>query len=65
MGKSTKVLLTCQSVGEQEFEVSHAERLLGWPNNGGWHLPKESEYEYKDGSISRRNKKGVKGATKK
>lgn len=32
----------------QEFEVSHAERLLdmGLALNGGWHVPEDSEYEY-------------------
>lgn len=32
----------------QEFEVSHAERLLdmGPALNGGWHVPEDSEYEY-------------------
>lgn len=32
----------------QEFEVSHAERLLdmGPTLNGGWHVPEDSEYEY-------------------
>lgn len=32
----------------QEFEVSHAERILdmGPVLNGGWHVPEDSEYEY-------------------
>lgn len=32
----------------QEFEVSHAERILnmGPALNGGWHVPEDSEYEY-------------------
>lgn len=32
----------------QEFEVSHAERILdmGPTVNGGWHVPEDSEYEY-------------------
>lgn len=64
MAKVTMVTLTCQSLGSREFEVSHAERLLAMPNNGGWQLPKESEYEYKDGTISRRVKKGTKQGQK-
>lgn len=34
----------------QEFEVSHAERILdmGPALNGGWHVPEDSEYEYTD-----------------
>ena len=32
----------------QEFEMSHAERILdmGPALNGGWHVPEYSEYEY-------------------
>lgn len=32
----------------QEFEITHAERILdmGPALNGGWHLPEDSEYEY-------------------
>lgn len=32
----------------QEFEVSHAERVLdmGPALNGGWRVPEDSEYEY-------------------
>ena len=32
----------------QEFEVSHAERILdmGPALNGGWHVPEGSDYEY-------------------
>jgi hypothetical protein len=58
MAKTTIVRLTCTSLGSRDFEISHAERLLNMPNNGGWQLPKDSEYELKDGIISRRNKKG-------
>lgn len=34
----------------REFQVSHAERLLdmGVELNGGWELPKDSEYEYSE-----------------
>lgn len=58
--KVTMITLSCPSLDDRQFEVSHAERLLAMPNNGGWHLPENSQYEYKDGSISRRNtKKGT------
>lgn len=57
MAKTTKVTLTCQSLGEREFEVSHAERLLAMPKNGGWHLPEDSQYVLENGSITRRHKK--------
>jgi hypothetical protein len=59
--KSTMITLSCPSLGDRQFEVSHAERLLAMPNNGGWHLPEDSSYEYKNGSISRRNKKESNG----
>lgn len=41
----------------QEFEFSHAERLLGMNRNGGWQLPKDSKYEFKNGSLNRRENK--------
>lgn len=41
----------------QDFEFSHAERLLGMVNNGGWTLPKDSKYEFKNGSLNRREGK--------
>lgn len=32
----------------QEFEITHAERILdmGPVRNGGWRVPEDSEYEY-------------------
>ena len=57
MAKETKVTLNCPTLGDREFEVSHAERLLAMPNNGGWKLPENSQYLYQNGSISRRIKK--------
>lgn len=32
----------------QEFEITHAERILdmGPALNGGWHVPEDSGYEY-------------------
>ena len=61
MAKSTKVKLVRQYDGEQvEFEVDHAERILKMRNGGGWALPEDSEYEMKDGTLDRRNKKADK-----
>ncbi len=57
MAKKTIITLTCESLGEQQFEVAHAERLLAMPKNGGWHLPDNSKYVIENGSISIRNKK--------
>lgn len=59
--KVTRVTLECGS-GVQDFELSHAERLLNMRNNGGWKLPDNSEYEFKDNVISRRSKKADKRA---
>lgn len=61
--KRTTVTLQCCTLGvTQEFEISHAERLLRMPKNGGWKLPKKSEFEFENGTIIRRNKKADKGA---
>ena len=57
MAKTTNVILNCPALGDREFEVSHAERLLALPNNGGWHLPENSNYVLENGSITRRHKK--------
>ena len=57
MGKVTKVTLATVSEGErEEFDIDHAERILRMQKSG-WMLPKDSEFEYKDGTISRRDKK--------
>lgn len=55
------ITLNCPSLGDRQFEVSHAERLLAMQNNGGWKLPENSPYEYTNGSICRRNKKESNG----
>lgn len=51
---------------EREFEITHAERLLGMPNNGGWQLPENSEYifDLNDG-LKRKQPKGNSEGTKK
>lgn len=62
--KSTRVTLVA---GEQvqDFEFTHAERILRMPSNGGWHLPDDSKYEFVDNALHRRtNKKGTDGKTK-
>ena len=64
MSKQTIITLNCPALGDRQFEVSHAERLLAMPNNGGWKLPDNSPYVYENGSISRRNKKENAGAKK-
>ena len=57
MAKETKVSLLCIATDtEEEFEVSHAERILAIMDSG-WCMPEDSDYEYKDGTINRRDKK--------
>lgn len=50
--KTTTVTLEANGV-TREFEFSHAERLLIMPNNGGWHLPKNSKYEFVNNGLRR------------
>lgn len=59
--KTTTVTLVANDV-TREFEYSHAERLLKMPNNGGWHLPDNSKFEFVDYALRRRqDKKGNNG----
>lgn len=57
--KQTMVKLVCDSLGEREFEYGHADRLLSMKDNGGWRLPKDSEFQYVEGNgLERRPNKG-------
>ena len=57
MAKVTRVALATEREGEiREFDIDHAERILAMPRSG-WVLPKDSEFEYVDGTINRRDKK--------
>ena len=59
--KSTTVTLVANGV-TREFEISHAERLLNMPLNGGWHLPENSKYEFVNNGLRRcQDKKGNSG----
>lgn len=59
--KTTTVTLVANGV-TREFEISHAERLLRMPNNGGWKLPDNSNFEFVDYALRRRkDKKGNSG----
>ena len=59
--KVTTVTLT-SVIGERDFEISHAERILRMPNSG-WELKDGKLYKVnRDGTISRRNKEGTKRA---
>ena len=54
--KTTTVTLVANGV-TRDFELSHAETLLGMPNNGGWHLPENSKFEYANNGLRRRQDK--------
>ena len=60
--KTTRITLVSASGSAQDFEVTHAERLLGF-RNSAWRLPENSEYRFENGSIirhtSKRPKRGV------
>lgn len=59
--KTTTVTLEANGV-TQEFELSHAERLLRMPKNGGWKLPENSKYEYVNNGLQiKRDKKADSG----
>lgn len=60
-----KVVLEAGEV-RREFEITHAERLLRMPNNGGWHLPQDSDFEIteQNGIELRRNKESNKKSEK-
>lgn len=51
--KTTIVTLIANGV-TRDFEMSHAERLLRMPNNGGWHLPENSKFEFVNNGLQRR-----------
>lgn len=61
--KQTTVLLVVPKFGiQQDFALDHAERILRMPNNGGWELPEDSNFELTENGLAcRRNKKGNKG----
>lgn len=50
-----------------KYEISHAERILRMPNNGGWRLPKDSNYifDVDNGIRVKPNKAGNNGAEEK
>lgn len=63
--KTTNVKLSCDAIGvkQREFEVSHAERLMTIPCNGGWYIDDE-DFELNNGNIIRRPKKELRKAPK-
>ncbi|AFM54788.1 hypothetical protein B620_gp10 [Croceibacter phage P2559S] len=60
--KSKGVQLTNSNsrVSDITLEISHAERLLKMPQNGGWKLPENSPYKLTaDGLIKKSNKRNT------
>lgn len=57
MNAKTTTVTLCANGVTLEFEISHAERLLNMPNNGGWHLPENSKFEYVNNGLRRRQDK--------
>ena len=55
--KTTMVTLVCDALGSREFDIEHANRLLGMKPNGGWHLPEDSDFQFstENGIERRRN----------
>lgn len=52
--KTTIVTLQCEALGKREFPITQAETLLNMRPNGGWELA-DSKFEFKNGTINRRN----------
>lgn len=66
--KVTKVVLECPALNTtEEFEITHAERLLRMPNNGGWQLPEKTPFEFskENGIRYKAHKKGDNGTEEK
>ena len=64
--KTTKILLEVPKWGlRQEFDFTLAESILRTRDNGGWVLPEDSEFEFKDNGLRyRTDKKGTEGKPK-
>lgn len=54
--KTTTVTLVVGNV-TRDFELTHAERLLRMPRNGGWRLPENSKFEFVNHALRRRSYK--------
>lgn len=61
MAKVAMVELFNKELGIRAFEITHAERILNYPNSG-WDLIKDSKYTYtkEDGIRLREDKRTIK-----
>ena len=55
--KATYVTLQVTSGAMRDFDIETAERLLRM-RVSGWALPKDSDYQFKNGNLERKSKKG-------
>lgn len=55
--KATYVTLQVTSGATCDFDIETAERLLRM-RVSGWALPKDSDYQFKNGNLERKSKKG-------
>lgn len=55
--KATYVTLQVTSGAKRDFDIETAERLLRM-RVSGWALPKDSDYQFKNGNLERKSKKG-------
>lgn len=66
--KEQKVALINDTLNvTEQFEITHAERLLRMPNNGGWQLPEKTPFEFskENGIRYKTHKKGNNGTEEK
>lgn len=61
MAKVAMVELFNKELGIRAFEITHAERILNYPNSG-WDLTKDNKYTYtkEDGIRLREDKRTIK-----
>lgn len=67
MGGLTKVTLVSGTLGEREYDIQHAQRILDYERQKGlnnWELPTGKGFELQDGIIKRANKRADKGSQK-
>lgn len=56
--KETRIVLVVPRHNlKQEFEITHAERLLRLKNNGGWQLPADSKFTFDGNGIKLKSNK--------
>lgn len=63
--KGVRLINSNENIGERTLEISHAERLLKMPQNGGWMLPKDSLYNLSaDGLIKKSSNRNTEKPSK-